>query len=134
MLADIETTTGTMLAKIIRETDQTYFVKYMSLGKKGFYRYESEETEIDKECVAGFYNPEDTELAAGFKKVEGGYLLIDEISDDDYEPSEEAESDSDISLDEELESDSEEAWIGMSISSSIVSIKEFQNQVMNLIF
>ena len=103
MLVDVETTTGTMLAKIIRENEHIITVKYMSLGKKGFYNYESDETEIDKDCVAGFYNPYDTEINAGFKKVEGGYLLIDDDSDIDYEPIDEDESDteSDVSLDEE---------------------------------
>ena len=98
MLVDIETTNGTTLAQIIKENRDTYTVQYMSYKKKGIYDYESP-CEVEKECVSGFYNPEDDEIAAGFKKVDGGYILLSD-SDDDYEPSEcESESDSVVSLD-----------------------------------
>jgi len=103
MLIDVETTSGTSLAKIIQEKKNTYIVSYMSYKKKGLYDYE-EPCEIEKECVSGYYNTDDTESAAGFIKVEGGYNLLDD-SDDDYEPSEtsESESDSELSLVDENE-------------------------------
>ena len=106
MLVDIETTTGTSLAKIIQENKSTYTISYLSYKKKGIYTYESP-CEVEKECVAGFYNPEDTEGAAGFRAVEGGYILLDDSEDDDYEPSESGDSESDTSLDEEESSDHE---------------------------
>ena len=106
MLVDIETTNGTSLAKIIQENKSTYTISYLTYKKKGIYTYESP-CEVEKECISGFYNPEDTEGAAGFRAVEGGYMVVDDSEDDDYEPSEsdsDSDSDSDISLvDEESE-------------------------------
>jgi hypothetical protein len=100
MLVDVETTSGTSLAKIVQENKDTVVVRYLSYKKKGLYDYE-DPCEIERECISGFYNPEDTESSAGFKKVDGGYILLDN-SDDDYTPSDsESESDSDMSLDEE---------------------------------
>ena len=107
MLVDIETTSGTSLAKVIQENKSTYTVSYLSYKKKGIYVYESP-CEVEKECIAGFYNPEDTESAAGFHAVEGGYMLVDDSDDDDYEPSE-SDTDSDesnVSLVDEKEEDS----------------------------
>lgn len=92
------------VAKIVRETKKTYHVKFMSPHKSGLYRYDNELTEIEKECVSGFYDSTD-EKDAGFVRVDGGYQPIEEY-DDDYEPSEEDESDTD---DESVvESESEE--------------------------
>lgn len=103
MLVDIETTIGTSLAKIIQENKSTYTISYLSYKKNGLYEYEPP-CEVEKECISGFYNPEDTEGTAGFRAVEGGYMLVDD--DSDYEPSESgSESDDDVSLDDE-ESDS----------------------------
>ena len=102
MLVDIETTSGTSLAKIIQENKSTYTVSYLSYKKKGLYDYESP-CEVEKECISGFYNPEDTEGVAGFRAVEGGYILLDDSEDDDYEPSESGDSESDTSLDDEEE-------------------------------
>ena len=97
MLVDIETTSGTSLAKIIQENKSTYTISYLSYKKKGIYTYESP-CEVEKECISGFYNPEDTEDVAGFRAVEGGYILVDDDSEDDnYEPSESG-SESDVSL------------------------------------
>lgn len=97
MLVDIETTSGTSLAKIIQENKSTYTISYLSYKKKGIYTYESP-CEVEKECISGFYNPEDTEDVAGFRAVEGGYILVDDDSEDDnYEPSE-SDSESDVSL------------------------------------
>ena len=97
MLVDIETTSGTSLAKIIQENKSTYTISYLSYKKKGIYIYESP-CEVEKECISGFYNPEDTEDVAGFRAVEGGYILVDDDSEDDnYEPSESG-SESDVSL------------------------------------
>ena len=98
MLVDVDTIHGTSLAKVIQENKNTYTISYLSYKKKGIYDYESP-CEVEKECISGFYNPEDTETAAGFKKVEGGFILVEDSEDEDYEPSEtESESESDISL------------------------------------
>ena len=102
MLVDIETTTGTSLAKIIQENKSTYTISYLSYKNKGLYDYESP-CEVEKECISGFYNPEDTEQTAGFRAVEGGYMMVDE--DSDYEPSESGSESDSVSLDDE-ESDS----------------------------
>ena len=104
MLVDIETTTGTSLAKIIQENKSTYTISYLSYKNKGLYDYEPP-CEVEKECISGFYNPEDTEGTAGFRAVEGGYMMVDD--DSDYEPSESDGSESSVSLDEESESSSE---------------------------
>ena len=102
MLVDVQTTSGVSLAKVVQENNNTYTIMYMSPKNKIFYDYEPE-CEVEKECISGFYNEDDTEETAGFKKVEGGYILIDD-SDDDYEPS---ESDSESEYGSLVESDSE---------------------------
>ena len=91
------------LAKIVGETKKTYQVRFMNPHKSGVYRYDKEVTEIDKECVSGFYDSTD-ELDAGFVKVEGGYQPVEEY-DGDYEPSEDDEDTDDESV---VESDFEE--------------------------
>jgi hypothetical protein len=99
MLVDVQTTDGVYLAKVVSENGTKYTVRYMVYKKKGLYVYDKEE-EIDKENVCGLYDPEDTEEAAGFLPVEGGFVIADE--DDEYEPSEsEDESDEESLVDED---------------------------------
>jgi hypothetical protein len=98
MLADIKTTSGISLAKIIKENETTYTIMYMSAKDKLLYHYEPA-CEIEKECISGFYNEDDTEEAAGFRRVDGGYVLSEDC-DDDYEPSD-SDSSEDESLDDE---------------------------------
>ncbi len=98
MLIDVETEEGVFLAKVLDEDETTYEVRLLVYRRdSGLYRY-GKPLVIEKESVTGFYNPEDTEIAAGFKKVDGGFMVLEEESDDDYTPSsdgEESASDSD---------------------------------------
>ena len=104
MLVDIETTEGIFLARVISEDENTYKIKYLVAKNKELYDYEENEEEIEKECVCGIYEPGDTEEDAGFYKVDGGFMKLDE--DEDYEPSEcESSSDSEESL---VDSESDE--------------------------
>jgi hypothetical protein len=102
MLVDVQTENGVFLAKVVKELDTKYKVRYLVYKKKGLYMYEDECEEVDKECICGTYDPEDTEEAAGFRKVEWGFALIEE--DGDYEPSDsetETESDEESLVDED---------------------------------
>ena len=106
MLVDVETTVGVFLANIIHESERTYKLKYLVAKNKVLYDYDEKEEEIEKACICGFYDPEDTEETAGFYKTEKGFIRKDE-DDKDYEPSEceEEDSSSDVSL---VDSDDDE--------------------------
>jgi len=97
MLVDIQTIDGVYLGKVICEYKNTYKLKYLVAKDKQLYDYDDEIDEIDKDCICGFYDVNDTEEAAGYTKVEGGFIKKDE--DDDYEPS---LCDNDTSSDESL--------------------------------
>lgn len=101
MLVDVNTTDGVFLAKVIQEKRDTYRVQYLVARTKELFDYEEPE-EIEKDCVCGVYDESDTEEDAGFKRVDGGFIQIDE--DEDYEPSEccESESDSESLEDEDI--------------------------------
>ena len=103
MLVDVQTDDGVYLAKITCETDTSYVLRYLVYKKKGVYVYDKD-IEVDKECICGVYDPDDTEEAAGFTAVEGGFVVKDE--DDEYEPSDTSESDTDESL---VDEDDDEA-------------------------
>ena len=85
MLVDIQTINGVYLGKVICEYENTYKLKYLVAKDKQLYDYDEEEDEIDKDCICGLYDIDDTEEAAGYIKVEGGFMKKDE--DEDYEPS-----------------------------------------------
>ena len=99
MLVDVNTDDGIFLAKVIKETSDTYYVRYMVSKNKELFDYEVAVNEIEKECVCGVYDPGDTEEQAGFIRVEGGFLQVDE--DGDYEPSDSEESDEESLCDDE---------------------------------
>jgi hypothetical protein len=96
MLVDVETTSGVYLASVLEETPATYKVRYLVYRKKGIYDYEDTVEEIEKDAVCGMYDPEDTEEAAGFIRVEGGFVQKDE--DEEYEPSDSEDDDENESL------------------------------------
>jgi hypothetical protein len=99
------------LAKIVDETESTYKVRYLNLVKDGtLYRYTKEIFEIEKECVSGFYDDDDTEEAAGFVRVDGGYAPIDDVEDEDYEPSEMEDSDNESDCDDYDTEDEDEEY------------------------
>ena len=101
MLVDVQTDDGIFLARVLREEDDAYVLKYMvvSNSKKNEYRYEDVETLVDKSCICGVYDPGDTERDAGFIQVGERYVPIED-EDEDYEPSEssDSEEDDDVSL------------------------------------
>ena len=101
VLVDEDGNEITILAKIVGESKKTYRVKFLNERSNGLYKYDKEPTEIDKECVNGFYDSKD-ERDAGFVQVENGYYQPIEEYDDDYDPSTDEESD-DESLDSEEE-------------------------------
>jgi len=105
MLVDVNTVDGVFLAKIVGEDVATYTVQYLVAKNKELFDYESDVYEVDKECVCGVYDPDDTEEKAGFVRVEGGFIQLDE--DEDYEPSdtESEESDDESLCDEDEEED-----------------------------
>ena len=103
MLVDIQTIDGVYLGKVICEYENTYKLRYLVAKDKQLYDYDEEEDEIDKDCICGFYDVDDTEEDAGFIRVEGGFIKKD--SDEDYEPS---DCDDDTSSDESLVDSGEE--------------------------
>jgi hypothetical protein len=105
MLVDVNTTSGILLAKVVRENESTYTVRFLVHKKKDIYHYEKTDSEVEKESIAGFYDPDDTEEQAGLVPVEGGFVFKDD--DSDYEPSdsEESESDDESLFDEDEEED-----------------------------
>jgi hypothetical protein len=107
MLLDVSTTSGIMLAKVVRETKDGYVVRYLSPSKHNLYDYEKEDSVIENAMVSGVYEANDTEEAAGFTKVEGGYAIM-ESDDEDYVPDSESESESESLTSSDLETDEED--------------------------
>lgn len=103
MLVDVNTEDGVFLAKVLNECGKTYKVQYLVAKNKELFDYESVVHEVEKECVCGVYDPEDTEEQAGFVRVEGGFIQLDE--DEDYEPDTETDESDEESLCDESESD-----------------------------
>ena len=112
-LIDVNTEDGVLLAKIVDETEDTYSIKYLSPIKRKYndlrvYDYDECTENIEKECVSGFYDTGD-EAVAGYTLVEGGGFILNEDSDDDYDPtSDEDEDDSDEESLCDSDSESEE--------------------------
>ena len=107
-LIDVETEDGTMLAKIVDVSKNTFSIRYLLPTHRyhidsQIYDYDDEVDEIDKSCVSGYYDTAD-ESEAGFVMLEqGGFVEMD--SDDEYEPSESEDESEDESCDESDESD-----------------------------
>ncbi len=110
-LIDVNTEDGTLLAKIVDETEDTYSIRYLSPIKRKYngtimYDYEESPDEIEKGCVSGFYDTCD-ESVAGYLKIEGGGFIIDgDNSDDEYDP--ETDNDQESNADDESLCDSDE--------------------------
>ena len=88
------------IAKIVSETDTTYVIRYLrkrTYAECNVYKYSKRTTEIEKECVSGFYDTTNEE-DIGFERDGDEFI---EYSDDEYEPESESESDESVSLDEE---------------------------------
>lgn len=102
MIVDIQCEDDTIqIADLIRD-ENTYDVevRFLKRIKSNLYDFEDEITIVPKEAVCGWYDTEDLEKTDLFVKVDGGYELIDDSEDEDYECSEEDESESE-SLDDE---------------------------------
>jgi hypothetical protein len=100
-------TETTSVAKIIKENDLTYTIRYLSPTKKSWgdqkvLKYEKATYEIEKCTVAGFYDTSD-EAELGLKEVEGGWVYDNGEDSDEYVPSSDPESETDVELDESEE-------------------------------
>jgi hypothetical protein len=87
MLIDVLTNHSVMLARVVHHDEVNHEYQIQYLVKSGeLYNYETEISTISSESISGFYYDNDTELSAGFKPVDGGF--VSDTSDSDYEPSE----------------------------------------------
>jgi len=106
MLVDVNTVDGIFLAQVVSEHEETYSVRYLVAKNKELFDYENVIYEVEKECICGMYNPDDTEEQAGFVRVECGFIKLDE--DEDYEPSDSDEESEEESLCDEDEDEDED--------------------------
>jgi hypothetical protein len=99
-----------LVAKVVKCTDTTYTIRYLSptmklYGDQVLYAYEDETYIVDAECVSGFYDST-REEDAGFVKVEGGW--IQDETDSEYQPSGSEPEDDDDDDEELVDSDEED--------------------------
>lgn len=85
-------------AKIVEEKETTFVIKYLNETDKLYegcmvFRFDSELSEIDKECVDGFYETSEIE-EAGYEKIDGVGYIMDETTDC-WAPSSPSESEED---------------------------------------
>ena len=88
-----------LVARIVDTKDAIFTIQYLSptedKDKHGctIYRYEEETYEIDDDSITHYLDTDD-ETEVGFKQTDcGGWIRIDEESDDDYVPSEDEDDD-----------------------------------------
>lgn len=100
-----------LVARIIDTKGGIFTIQYLSPSedkdKHGctIYRYEEETYEIDDDSITHYLDTDD-ETEVGFKQSEyGGWIRIDEESDDDYVPSEEDEEEDEEEEEEDIEDD-----------------------------
>lgn len=96
-----------LVARIVDTKDAIFTIQYLSptedKDKHGctIYRYEEETYEIDDDSITHYLDTDD-ETEVGFKQTDcGGWIRIDEESDDDYVPSEDDEEDEEDEEDDE---------------------------------
>ena len=96
-----------LVARIVDTKDAIFTIQYLSptedKDKHGctIYRYEEETYEIDDDSITHYLDTDD-ETEVGFKQTDcGGWIRIDEESDDDYVPSEDDEDDEEDEEDDE---------------------------------
>lgn len=98
-----------LFAKVVREHDKKYDVKYFSPCEKQpsgqtIFNYESVVYTVDDESVVESIQGDD-EKVIGYQKTPYGWVRLDE-TDPEYEPSEEdTSSDESTSLEDELSGD-----------------------------
>ena len=105
MIVDVHCEDDTIqIARIEREEHDMYIVSF--LEQKGhLYNFSPNFEAVPKESISGLYDTDnlvDTEL---YVKVPGGYELIDDSEDEDYECSESDESESESLIDEDDDDD-----------------------------
>ncbi len=102
-----------LLAKICKKTGKkNYHIKYLSptdmkVNGQKVYNYENILYEIDDSSVSEYLNTDD-ESVIGYKRVDEGFVKVD---DSDYEPSSsesDSESESESLVDEEDDEDEED--------------------------
>lgn len=88
-----------LVARIVDTKDAIFTIQYLSptedKDKHGctIYRYEEETYEIDDDSITHYLDTDD-ETEVGFKQTDcGGWIRVDEESDDDYVPSEDEDDD-----------------------------------------
>lgn len=101
MIVDVTCDDNTIqIAKILQEDTETYKIKFLEQIRPCLYDFCDNETIIKKEEVSGFYDVETLEDTKLYARVNGGYEIIDDSEDEDFEitESDEEESEDDISL------------------------------------
>lgn len=103
MLVDVQCEDDTIqIVDLIRdENTHDVEVRFLKRIKGNIYNFSDEITVIPREAVCGWYDTDNLEETDLFVKVEGGYELIDDSEDEDYESSEEDESESESLVDED---------------------------------
>jgi hypothetical protein len=105
MIIDVHCEDGTtQIAQTVSESEDHYIVNFLERTIDKYYHFSSEDEEVMKESVSGFYDVEKLEDTHLYAKVPQGYELIDDSEDEDFEcDSEDEESDDDVSLVDEDE-------------------------------
>jgi hypothetical protein len=99
MIVDVQCEDDTIqIAELISDTEVIFLTKL----ENGLYDFEDEITVIPAESICGWYDCKTLEETDLFMKVPGGYTLLDDSEDEDFEYSETDLSESE-SLDEEDE-------------------------------
>jgi hypothetical protein len=101
MIVDVQCDDNTIqIAKIVQDEGDVVKVKYLDKVKSGVFDFTREIEAIERTSISGFYDVENLEDTDLYLKVEGGYELVDDSEDEDFEVSESDEEDSedDVSL------------------------------------
>ena len=99
MIVDVQCEDDTIqIAKLVSDTEVIFLTKL----ENGLYDFEDDITVIPAESICGWYDCKTLEETDLFMRVPGGYTLLDDSEDEDFEYSETDLSESE-SLDEEDE-------------------------------
>ena len=96
MFVDVNCEDDTIqIAELIRdENTHDAEVIFLKRIKSNLYDFEDDVTVIPREAICGWYDAEKLEETGIYVKVPGGYDLIDDSEDEDYECSDESETES----------------------------------------
>jgi hypothetical protein len=103
MIVDVQCEDDTIqIADLICDEDtHDVEVRFLKRVKSGIFNFEDEISIVPKESICGWYDTENLEDTELYMKVNGGYILLDDSEDEDYECSEEDESESESLTDED---------------------------------